>query len=104
MFKCESQSQTNAYPDANAVVGGSAEPVSVGGEGQSVDDVTGFEAGEGLALVEVPQHGNSVLATGSAEGTIRGNGNGVDVTAVAVKVCPELAVGQVPDLSVKQNS
>merc|ERR1712224_218648 len=47
---------TLEVPDADAVVGGSAEPVAVGREAQGVDDVTllAGERVEALALVEVP--------------------------------------------------
>ena len=38
------------------------------------------------------------LAAGGTQGSIRGDGNGVDVVAVAPEVALELAVGQVPDL------
>ena len=39
-----------------------AEPVAVGGEDEGVDDVTGLEGVEVLALVEVPKHGDAVLS------------------------------------------
>lgn len=88
----------NQIPDLNSLLGGSAQPVSVGGEGESVDDVSGIEGVQVLALVEVPELGSSVLATRSAERTIRGNSDSVDVVRVSSEVGAELAVGQVPDL------
>ena len=53
--------------DFDAGGGGSAEPVAVGREDESVDDVTSLEGVEVLALVEVPEHGDAVLATGGRE-------------------------------------
>merc|ERR1712072_227909 len=87
-------------PDADAVVGGSAEPVPVGGEAESVDDVT-LLAGEGveaLALVEIPEHGHTVLAAGGTEGAVGGDSDGVDVAGVPDEVGAKLAVGKLPHL------
>lgn len=42
-----------------------AEPVSVGREGHGVDDVVSGQGVQVLALVEVPEHGLSVLSSGS---------------------------------------
>merc|ERR1712023_504995 len=87
-------------PDADAIVGGSAQPVAVGGEAQGVDDVTllATKRVQALALVEVPEHGNTVLAARGAQGTIRGHGDSVDVARVTDEVGAELAVGQLPNL------
>ena len=52
-----------------------------------------------LALVEVPEHGDAVASTGSAEGTIGGDSDGVDVTGVSDVVGAELALGELPDLT-----
>merc|ERR1711881_317967 len=87
-------------PDADAHVGGGAEPVPVGGEAESVDDVT-LLAGEGveaLALVEVPEHGHTVLAAGGTEGAVGGDSDGVDVAGVPDEVGAKLAVGKLPHL------
>lgn len=84
--------------DDDVAGGGSAEPVAVGGEDKSVDLVTGVKRVEVLGLVEVPQHGGTVLATGGAQGTIGGDGNGVDVAGVADVVGLQLAGGELPDL------
>jgi len=85
-------------PDLDRLLGGSAQPVTVGGEDQSVDGITGGERVQVLALLEIPQHGNSVLSSGSAERSIRGDGDGVQISSVSDEVGAELAVGQVPDL------
>ena len=53
-----------------------------------------------LAIIEIPQHGLGILAAGSAEGTVRGHGDGVQVASVADVVSLQLAVGQVPHLDV----
>lgn len=49
--------------DDDAAGGRGAEPVSVGGEDKSVDFVTGVQGVEVLRLVQVPEHGSSVLST-----------------------------------------
>lgn len=84
--------------DLDARGGGSAEPVTVGREDESVDGVTGLERVEVLAVGELPEHGDAVLATGSAERSIGRDGDGVDVTGVAVVVGLQLALAELPDL------
>lgn len=84
--------------DLDARGSGSAEPVTVGREDESVDSVTSLERVEVLAVRELPEHGDTVLATGGAERTIGGNGNGVDVASVAVVVGLQLALAELPDL------
>ena len=54
-----------------------------------------------FALVQVPEHGDTVLATGSGQGTVGRDGEGVDVSSVSVVVGLELAFGQLPDLVVE---
>jgi hypothetical protein len=51
-----------------------------------------------LSVVKIPEHGDAVLATRGCEGAIGGDRDRVDVTGVAVVICPELALGQFPDL------
>jgi hypothetical protein len=85
-------------PDHDSGSSGSTQPVSDGGEAQSVDDIASFQGGEVVTLVEVPEHGSTVLTTRSAERTIGGNGNSVNVTSVTHKVGTEFAVVEVPDL------
>jgi len=85
-------------PDLNSLLGGSDEPVSVGREGKSMDDISSIERVEMFAFVEVPEHGSSVLSSGSTERTVRGDSDSVDVISVSGEVGAELAVGQVPDL------
>jgi hypothetical protein len=65
--------------DNDAARGGSAEPVSVGGENEGVDLITSVQGVEVLRLVQVPKHGSSVLSTRRAEGSIGGDGDGVDI-------------------------
>ncbi len=57
--------------DFDAAGGGSTQPVAVGGEDQCVDNITGFQGVEVLALVEVPEHGDAVLSTRGGKGAIR---------------------------------
>ena len=85
----------------NAGGGSSAEPVTVGGEDEGIDDVASLEGVEVLALVKVPEHGDAVLSARSSEGTIRGDSNSVDVAGVAVVVGLELELGKLPDLEEK---
>mmetsp|Transcript_36633 Transcript_36633/g.55261 ORF Transcript_36633/g.55261 Transcript_36633/m.55261 type:complete len:377 (-) Transcript_36633:28-1158(-) len=85
-------------PDLDGDVGGSHEPVVLGAEGQGVDGAAGIQGVQVLAVVHVPEHGHSVLATGGAQGAIRGHGGGVDDASVAHQVGSELAGVQVPDL------
>ena len=51
-----------------------------------------------LTLVQIPQHGSAVLASGSAQGTIRRAAHSVQVTSVAKQVGQQLQVGQGPNL------
>ena len=60
-----------------------AEPVSVGAEGEGVDDGPSLERVQVLALVQVPQAGSAVLATRSAKGTVWADSDGVQVASVA---------------------
>lgn len=49
--------------DDDEAGGSSAEPVSVGRENEGVDFVTGVQGVEVLGLVQIPQHGSSILST-----------------------------------------
>lgn len=51
-----------------------------------------------LAVVQVPEHGDTVLATGSGQGSVGGDGEGVDVAGVTEVVGLELASVEFPDL------
>ena len=51
-----------------------------------------------LGLVQVPEHGGTVLATGGAEGSVGGNGDGVDVAGVTDVVGLETAGSELPNL------
>jgi hypothetical protein len=73
-------------PDLDSTAGSSAQPVSVRGEAKRIDDVSGLEGVEVLSLVKIPQHGDSILSSGCAEGTIWGDGDGGDVSGVTVVI------------------
>ena len=75
-----------------------AEPVSVGGEDEGVDLVTGGQGVEVFGLVEVPEHGCAVFAAGGTEGAVGGDGHGVDVAGVADVVGLDAAIGEFPYL------
>jgi len=81
----------------NAAGGGSTEPVAVGAEHEGVDDITGLQRVQVLAIIEIPEHGDTVLSTGSREGAIGRYGDSVDVAGVAVVVSAELALAELPD-------
>jgi hypothetical protein len=85
-------------PDLDALSGGGAEPVAVRGEHKRVDDVARLQGVEALALSEVPEHGDAILATGSAQGSIGRDGHGVQVAGVAHQIRAKSAVGQRPHL------
>jgi hypothetical protein len=84
--------------DLDARLGGGAQPVSVGREDQGVDNVSGFERVQVLAVVQVPEHGDTVLTTGGGQRSIGGDGQGVDVTGVTEVVGLELASVEFPNL------
>jgi len=52
--------------DDDAGRGSGAQPVSVGGENKGMDLITGVQRVQVLRLVQVPQHGGSVLSSWSA--------------------------------------
>lgn len=51
-----------------------------------------------LAVIQIPKQGFAILSSRCAQGAVRGDGDGVQVTVVTVMVQLEFAVGQVPDL------
>lgn len=63
-----------------------------------MDLVVGVERVQVLGLVKIPEHGGAILATGGAEGTVGGDGDGVDVAGVADVIGLQLAAGELPDL------
>ena len=65
-------------PDADLGLGGGAEPVARGREGDLVDGFVASELIHVLTTGEVPEAGGTVLGGGGAEGTIRGD-LGVDI-------------------------
>jgi hypothetical protein len=85
-------------PDLDRWSGSGAQPVSVGAEGKSFNDITRFQGVQVLAFVQVPKHSLAVLTTRGAQGTIRRHSDSVQVSVVANMIELELAVGQGPDL------
>ena len=84
--------------DLNAVSSRRAQPVAIRREDKGMYGVTSFKRIQVFAVVQVPQHGDAVLAARGSKGAIRGNGDSVDVASMAVVVCAELAFRQFPDL------
>lgn len=79
----------------------SAEPVAVGREHESVDLIVCVEGVQMLGLIEVPEHSGTILATGSAEGAVGGDSDGVDVAGVTDVVSLKLAARQFPNLAIQ---
>lgn len=63
-----------------------------------MDLIAGVQRVQVLGLVEVPQHGGTVLAAGGAERTVGGDGDGVDVAGVTDVVGLQAAGSELPDL------
>ena len=56
-----------------------------------------------LALVEIPEHGVAVFASGGAERTVGRNGHRVQISRVTDVVRLQLAIRQIPDLNKKMH-
>ena len=87
--------------DFNAVSGRRTQPVAIGREDEGMYGVPSFKRIQVFAVVQVPQHGDTVLAARGSKGAIGGNSHGVDVARMTVMVCAELAFRQFPDLFCK---
>ena len=82
----------------DAASSSSAQPVAVGGKDKCVDNVASLQRVQVFALIEVPQHGDTVFATGCRQGAVWRNRDSIDVTSVAVVVSLQLELGEFPDL------
>lgn len=49
------------YPDLDAGTSGSTQPVTVGAEAEGINGVTTVQGVKVLALIQVPQHGLTIL-------------------------------------------
>lgn len=96
-----SRTGANAYLDG--FVRCSAQPVVARREAKAIDGAARVQGVQMLALADVPQHGNSVLATGGAQRAIRRNRHCVQNRCVAYKIGHELASRQTPDLKPPDN-
>jgi hypothetical protein len=85
-------------PHLDAVVGSEHEPVVLGGEEHAVDCAVDFLLAEELALNEVPDHGEAVLATGGEVGGVGSHVQAVDLRLVADEGVLESHGLVVPDL------
>ena len=85
-------------PNLDGGGSGSTQPVTVGGEGKSVDNITSFQRVQVLGVVQIPKHDNTILTGGSTEGTIGRNSDSVDITVVTNEVGAKLELGKIPDL------
>lgn len=84
--------------DLDGRLSGSTEPVSVGREGQSVNLISARKRVEMSVSIEVPKDNLVVFTTGSAEGSIRGDGDRGDVALVANAVGLKRSGSEVPNL------
>lgn len=85
-------------PDADLGLGGGAEPVARGGEGDLVDGLIARELIHVLTAGEIPEAGSAVLGGGGAEGTVGGDSDGGDEAGVAAEGVEAAEVSQRPDL------
>mmetsp|Transcript_19101 Transcript_19101/g.67929 ORF Transcript_19101/g.67929 Transcript_19101/m.67929 type:complete len:325 (+) Transcript_19101:25-999(+) len=85
-------------PDADARLGGSAEPVAVGGEADLVDGLSALKLVQVLTAGEVPQLGGSVFAGGGAQAAVGGDGHGAHVAGVALQGVEAAELAEGPDL------
>jgi len=85
-------------PDLDGSIGGGAQPVVLRGEAHGVDGGVVLQRVQVLSIIDIPQHGGSVLTTGTTKRTIRRDGDGVQDTSVSGQVGLQLAVVEVPDL------
>jgi hypothetical protein len=70
-------------PNLDSRGGSSTKPVSVRREDEGIDQVTSFQRIKVLVFVQIPKHGDSIFATRGTEGSIRGDGDGGDVSSMA---------------------
>jgi hypothetical protein len=98
LVEVSNQSLALEIPDSDSRVGGSAQPVASWGESERVDDISTLKRVQVLALIEIPESDATVFSSRSAQRTVRGNSDSVDVTRVTSQVVLQLAVTQVPDL------
>lgn len=63
-----------------------------------MDDTSSVEGVQGLVLDEVPEVGDLIASSRSAERTVRRDSDGVEVAAVTSQILDQLAVSQAPDL------
>ena len=63
-----------------------------------MDLVASVQGVEVLGFVKIPQHGGSILSTGSAERSVGRDSDSVDVTSVADVVGLQSARRKLPDL------
>lgn len=84
--------------DLDAGSGGSGKPVTAGGEGQVEDLVRVLERVRVRVVINVPDDDNTLLTSGSAEGSVRSKSGGGNVVLVTNEVSNVVAGGNVPRL------
>ena len=100
LFRPQSVHNNLAFqiPNLDAFVRGGAEPVPIGRKDEGMDDFTGIQRVQPLALVQIPQHGGAVFAPRGAETAVGRDADGVEIPGVTHQIVAELAVGQGPHL------
>ena len=76
----------------------SAQPVSVRAEYEGVYGIACLERVQVFAIVEIPEHGDTILATRGSKRPIGRYRHSVDVPSVPVVICAQLAFGKLPYL------
>lgn len=85
--------------DLDTASGSSSQPVSVGGESQSVNFSSSVQGVQGLVGVQVPKDDNTILTGRSAQRSIRRDGDARNVTGVANEVSFNSVFRNVPALN-----
>jgi len=83
-------------PNLDAIRSGGAQPVAIRGESQGMDDASSVEGVQLLVLNQVPQVGGLVATSRGAEGTVRRDSDGIEITLMTGQVFNQFAVSQTP--------
>lgn len=89
--------------DFDALRRSGTQPVTVGREDKGIDNVTCLQRVQVLALVKIPQHRDSVLATWCSKRTIGWDRHSVNIAGVTIVVGLQLELGKFPNLEWKCN-
>lgn len=82
----------------NTTGSSSTQPVAIRTEHEGVNNITSLQRVQVFAIIQIPKHGDTVLATRCGEGTIGGDRHCIDVTGVTVMVSAQFALAEFPNL------